>query len=470
MKTRWVLFFGALLCWTTHAIDSQLNWRYQLLEGSFSADDCLLCGRPTINIPMRGSFMLRRIAATPQATRYVIENASFKAGDSYSFTGSGTYETTGDFVIRQTMTLVGDLTTPSGTKNSTFTNQSSTITRRWPMLAATLTQTNGTLASTITLTIAAAPLQEIWFSTATNFTRAIKVDNEVSDGDLLSSAGRIVKSNGDLQNFPGPTYANIGLDAVDLLPGGVIAFSGYAKGVLNDGDYAYSPSGLIFRWQDFMPILSPTLASDPGLDALNFVAPDNFYFSTKQDFDSFGHGDILTVNTTAGTGGLFKKNADLLVQFHPAEVKDYGLDALYIWPSGEIWFSTTNDFSDSVLGTVTAGDLLSDAGYIVYRNADLTAALQPVGTSPTDFGLDAVAVISDAVVDDGATTIKAVWDSANKGVIVSWKGGGRVFQLERASDVAGPWSAITPIIPDLQFEDFDAAGAQQNSFYRLRQW
>src|SRR5205823_2755971 len=149
------------------------------------------------------------------------------------------------------------------------TNDSGAITRRWPMLAATLKQTNGTLASTITLTIAAAPLREIWFSTGTNFTRAIKgLDNSVSDGDLLSTAGRVVKRNSDFQaHFPGPTYENMGLDAVDILPGAEIAFSTDTLGVLSDGDFAFARSGQIIHWQDFMQTIDPGLANDPGLDA-----------------------------------------------------------------------------------------------------------------------------------------------------------------------------------------------------------
>src|SRR5947199_10192205 len=108
MKTKWFLLITALCFTVARSADTDLNWRYQLLEGSFLADDCLICGRPSFNIPMRGSFMLRRIEVTPISTRYVIENASFQAGTGYAFTGSGTYETSGDFVIHQTMTLTGD--------------------------------------------------------------------------------------------------------------------------------------------------------------------------------------------------------------------------------------------------------------------------------------------------------------------------------------------------------------------------
>jgi hypothetical protein len=481
MKTkRTFLFLLAFLTLTARDFAADLNWRYQLLEGSFLVDECLICGRPTFNIPMRGSFNLRRIEATPIATRYVIENATFQAGTDYSFTGSGTYETSGDFVLHQTMTLTGELTTLSGTVKASFTNNSNAITRRWPMLAATLVQTNGTLTSTITLTIAAAPLQEIWFSTTTNFVRAIKSppDNTVSDGDLLSTAGRIVKYNSDFQaHFPGPTFQNIGLDAVDLLPGAEIAFSAYTKGVLSDGDYAYASTGQTFLWQDLLLSIAPNLTDDPGLDALQIDSDQGTYFSVKTNItvDSgasvpLNHGDILLVGPGAPQGGLYKSNADLLAQFHPDTAKDYGLDALYIWPSGEIWFSTSEGFNDTQLGAISDGDLLSDAGYIIYRNADLTAALQPAGTPPTDFGLDAVAVITDFTATDGGTKIQVAWDKNGDTVTLSWKSQGKVFRVERARDIAGPWEAISPIIPELSFQDADPVSAQSQGYYRVRQW
>lgn len=471
MISRFV--FLCVLCAVVKAAEPP--WRYQLLEGSFLVDDCLICGRPSIQIPMRGSFTLRRVEVTPISQRYVIENAEFKAGPDYTFKGNGTYTITGDFAIRQTVTLGGTLQTAGETKSVGFTNEENTITRRWPMLYATLRQTNGTLANTITLTIAAAPLREIWFSTATNFVRAIKLDNTVSDGDLLSSVGRIVKRNSDLQeHFPGPTFLNMGLDAIDVLPGADIVFSTESKGVLNDGDFASARTGAITRWQDFMSIVAPGVTNDPGLDALHFESPNKFYFSTKQNIPDaptpIGNGDIVQVDMDARTSDIFRSNANLLSQFHPAEAKDYGLDALYIWPNGEIWFSTTTDFSDSQLGTITAGDLLSDAGYIVYRNADLVAALQPMASEPTDYGLDAVFVISDSTAAEPDARLSATFNGAEHRITIAWQSQARVFQVEHATDVDGPWEATTPIIPELSYEDFVSANADTRAFYRVLQW
>jgi hypothetical protein len=473
MKIKWLFLVACLVLNVAHAATPEPAMRYQLLDGSFLMDDCLICGRPSFNIPMRGSFYLRRIAVGPLATDYAIENATFKAAD-YSFTGSGTYRLGGDFVLTQTVTLSGDLQTAAETRKAAFTNETSTLSRHVPMFFATLKQTNGTLVSTITLTIAAAPLQEIWFSTATNFTRAIKLDNTVSDGDLLSTAGRIVKRNSDFQaHFPGPTFLNMGLDAVDVLPGEGIIFSSGTKGVLSDGDFAFERTGDIMHWQDFMNIVAD-IPGDPGLDGLHVESANKIYFSTKEDLNGFvgliGNGDIVLVETTAPSGEIFRSNAALLNRFHPDEVKDYGLDAFYIWPNGEIWFSTATNFNDAQLGPISGGDLLSDAGYIVYRNADLTAALLPLGDPPTDFGLDAMVVVSDFTGVDGDATIMAAIDRTTGLVTLSWKGAGREFQVERATEVAGPWEPASPVIADLSYKDPQSITASSRAFYRVRQW
>jgi hypothetical protein len=53
---------------------------------------------------------------------------------------------------------------------------------------------------------------------------------------------------------------------------------------------------------------------------------------------------------------------------------------------------------------------------------------------------------------------------------IQWKGSGRVFQLERAETLSWPYLQISPIIPDLFFNDAGALSNQAQTFYRLRQW
>jgi hypothetical protein len=475
-STFWFLIGLVASLFVMRAGESQ-SWQYQLIEGSDLVDECLICGRPTIQWPMRGSFQLRTLEATPIRTRYALENINFHAGaagNEYFFTGSGTLELSGQLAVRQTVRLDGVMKMSSQTNEVHFTNETSSPTRLWPMISATMFQTNGTLVQTFTLQLNAAPLRDIWFSTSSSFHRSDTPveDSEVSSGDLLSMEGRVVKRNSELQEkFPGPTFANMELDAVDLLPGAEIAFSTDTLGVLNDGDFAFLRSGQILRFGDFMAPWNPP--KEPGLDALHFTSTNRFYFSVEHDFAASAssmvqHGDILFRDLATEDATIFKKNRDLLARFHPAlQDKDYGLDALFIWPSGEIWFSTTDGFSDAELGDVGAGDILSDQGYVVFRNLELVSEFKPI-EDVSNFGLDALVIISDVAEILPGPKIEVTANAPNS-VLLTWKGSGRVFQVERADDVTGPFLSVTPIFSDLHWEDAKVS-EKSSRFYRLRQW
>src|SRR5262245_59275663 len=100
------------------------------------------------------------------------------------------------------------------------------------------------------------------------------------------------------------------------------------------------------------------------------------------------HGDILS-----DRGEIFRTNAQLFSRFHPGILNhDFGVDAFYVWPSGEIWFSPNEGFQDSQLGLVQPGDIISDAGYRVFGNWDLVSSLAPL-EKPTDFGWDALFIV-----------------------------------------------------------------------------
>src|SRR5262245_20350670 len=53
------------------------TWAYTLLEGSYLVDDCLICGRPTILRPMRGTFNLALVEANPLFRRYAVRDINF---------------------------------------------------------------------------------------------------------------------------------------------------------------------------------------------------------------------------------------------------------------------------------------------------------------------------------------------------------------------------------------------------------
>ena len=115
-----------------------LNWQYRLLEGSTLVDDCLICARPTILQPMRGSFRLVLIENTPLFSRYALRDVSFLAGsptnEAYSVVGAGTYQIGGEVAVLQDMTLQVVLSDPNNvTTNKEFTNDVRTIDRAWPL-------------------------------------------------------------------------------------------------------------------------------------------------------------------------------------------------------------------------------------------------------------------------------------------------------------------------------------------------
>jgi hypothetical protein len=271
---------------------------------------------------------------------------------------------------------------------------------------------------------------------------------------------------------------DLGLDAVDILPGGEIAFSlgsgifSETLGPLQQGDLLSTKGRILRRNQDLLASfgLQPP-APDVGLDAVHVLDTGEIFFSIPTNVFSeplsvtLHRGDLLSTN-----GTVVRSNQQLLARFHPANAtNDYGLDALYVWPSGEIWFSTEDAFSDSVLGFIPSGDLLSDQGYIVFRNLELLNAFVPTN-APSDNGLDALYVVTDAASPAPAPRLAIQVNTSTGSAGLTWQGQGRVFQVERAADVAGPFRPLSPILPGLSFDDWGTLTNRARSYYRLRQW
>ncbi len=120
------------------------------------------------------------------------------------------------------------------------------------------------------------------------------------------------------------------------------------------------------------------------------------------------------------------------------------------------------------------GDLLSDQGYVVYRNAELLSPFQPTGGVGT-FGLDALFVVTDVRPRSPAASKTRLglpqFTNAPPGSLAfQWTGGGRVVQLERATNLTGPFVPLSPIIPDTTCVDAGTLTNQSQGFYRLHQW
>ena len=479
-----VLFANKCQAGVAQQITTTQPWRYLLLDESDLLDDCPLCDRATIQEAMRGTFNLRLLQNGPLFTLYALQDIDFKAGPgrNYSVTGSGTWKIGGEVAVFQEMFLQVLIDNGSTKKLCYFTNSSQTVTRPWPMMDITLLQTNGTVSQLYTLRLAAAPVREIWFSTASFFTASSgpSASNTVEGGDLLSISGRVVKRNSDLFTSVGafPPAPDLGLDAVDMLPGGEIAFSlarnitSQTLGPLQHGDLLSNKGRILRRNQDLLAAFLPLPAgNDVGLDAVQVLDDGQILFSivtnvfSKQLGVMLHRGDLLS-----STGRVVQSNQQLLARFHPASLtNDYGLDALYIWPSGEIWFSTEIGFQDQMLGSVLGGDLLSDQGYIVLRNPDLLAAFAP-NPNALDFGLDALYVITDATPPAAAPRLSVTANSSRHSLGLTWQSQGRVFQVDHAALVNDLYQPLSPIIPDLFFDEAGALTNGNQGYYRLGQW
>jgi len=458
-------------------------WAYVLLHDSYLLDDCPVCDRISVPVPMRGTFNLRLIDETPISSRYALEDINFTTGDRpYLVKGGGTFEISGEIAVTVRMSLELQIDDGFTNKVCYFTNSNSGLDRRLPMMDITVTQTNGNLTQVYTLRLAAAPLREIWFSGASFFkaTAGPETSKLVEGGDLISTSGRIIKRNADLFTSVGafPPVPDLGLDAVDILPGGEIAFSlesgitSNTLGLLQHGDLLSTRGRILRRNQGLLASfgLQPP-APDVGLDAVHVGETGEILFSIRTDVYSerlsvtLRRGDLLSTN-----GTIARSNQQLLARFHPANTtNDYGLDAFYIWPSGEIWFSTEDGFDDSVLGSMASGDLLSDQGYIVFRNSELLSAFAPTN-APSDIGLDALYVVTDATPPAQAPRLAVQVNTSTGNAALTWQGQGRVFQVERAADVTGPFQPVSPLLPDLSFDDPGTLTNRARSYYRLRQW
>ena len=211
--------------------------------------------------------------------------------------------------------------------------------------------------------------------------------------------------------------------------------------------------------------------NDVGLDAVRVLDNGEILFSiatnvfSKQLNATLHRGDLLS-----SAASIMRSNQQLLARFHPTNsISDYGLDAIYLWPSGEIWFSTEDYFQDEVFGAILSGDLLSDQGYIVFRNLELLKAFAPKQTS-ADFGLDALYVVTDATAPAPPPLLDIAARPATGSVGLTWRGQGRVFQVERAAEVTGPFLPHSPLLPELFFDDPGTHTNRSQAWYRLGQW
>jgi hypothetical protein len=467
---------------------------YTLIDGSLIVDDCPVCDRVPIVLPLRGTFEVTLVNENPLYYTFAIGNMSLTAqgnGFAYKVTGGGTYVFGGELALLQHLDLEVVIDNGISPTLCHLTNAPGTVTRPWPMLQVAADQTNGTLVQQYRLELNAAPFREIWFSTVKGFAAGAwePPTNAISAGDMLSAAGRIVKRNNEHTADLGiqPVVLDLGLKDFDILPGAEIAFSieqdvfSEFLGPLGQGDLLSQKGRVLFRNADLVAkfIPQPPFPPDIGLAAVHMMPDASLFFSVQTEFFSESLGvTIRPGDLVSSEGKVIRTGRELLAKFNPAVPDpDYGLAAVFLWPTnpisgvGEIWFSTRERFSDKQGQFYAAGDLLSDQGYVVFRNSELVSRFAP--TLQGEFGLDGLFVVTDltAVGAGTASLSNPILTNVPPGsVFLTWSGSGRVFQLQKAAKIDGPFAPVSPIVPDETFRDSGALLNSTEGFYRLRHW
>ncbi len=285
---------------------------------------------------------------------------------------------------------------------------------------------NGNVADGLVRLVIGAVRRDLLFSTEIGFTpgNPPHVNTPVSDGDLLSAAGWIVRTNFELTQNLGikPVWGPLGLDAAFMTDDCEVWFSTEVNefsetlGPLRHGDLLSEVGAIVRRNIDLIAPFQPMPPiPDLGLDAVHVFPNGLILFSTEEGFFSesqnlfVSDGDLLTA-----TGVIALRNAQLLAQFNPIGpiAQDYGLDAVFFAPpranttaNREIWFSVEDGFLDQAHGVITDGDLLSNRGEVVVRNLDLVEEFAPL-EDVNNFGLDALHV--RAVVPGDITSDKHI--------------------------------------------------------------
>lgn len=496
---RSILVRGLFLCLIAGTVPSARaqtpapgqTWTYRLLEGSTFYRDCPICGSPIVLQPLRGTFDLVLLEDAGTVVRYALRNLTFSAsnpgGEADHIVGQGTYVlfSPGPLQPIPEMTLQASINDAIHTYVFTIDTNAPAVDRAWPVLQVSLVETQqATVTQVHHMNLLTAPLREIWFSTASGFTASNwqSPTNCVSAGDLISDAGRVVRSSSRLLASFGlmPGLTEIGADAIEVAPGGEVLFSinedvlSETLGPIHHGDLLSEGGRIVKRNQDLLAAFNlGDTDTDFGLDAFQMMTNGELYFSITTRAVAPELGPLSVGDVLSDQGRIVKHHVELLANFHPppsfAE-QDYGLGALYVWPSGETWFSLETGFDDVELGPILEGDLLSDQGYIVFRNLELTSAFAPIEDT-SSFGLDALYLVTDATAPAPPPEVVSLHhELASGNIALRWEGVGRVFQGERSLTATGPFRPASAIVPDLTWTDLGASQTNDQTFYRVRQW
>jgi len=151
---------------------------------------------------------------------------------------------------------------------------------------------------------------------------------------------------------------------------------------------------------------------DLGLDAVDILPGGEVAFSLGYDITSntlgpLQHGDLLSIR-----GCILRRNQDLLAPFGlQPPAPDVGLDAVHVGDTGEILFSIpTNVFSERLNVTLHRGDLLSTSGTVVRGSGNRCARwcrIRPPVAIPLDDMM--IAGPRTALMAFDCAAVRAMW-------------------------------------------------------------
>ena len=182
MKVRSLGFLIAsalLVIVPEHRVAGQTSM-YTLLSGSDLTDDCLICDRLSLPIPLQGTFQLLLLDSNPLFTRYQLTNISFRTtgtnGRTYEVQGGGIYQVGGEVALRQDLSL--DVQINDGFTNSSclFTNAQAQVKSPWPEIQTEVDQSNGTYLRLYRLNLIAVPVPQFRSVKAVASTASVRLE------------------------------------------------------------------------------------------------------------------------------------------------------------------------------------------------------------------------------------------------------------------------------------------------------
>ena len=225
------------------------------------------------------------------------------------------------------------------------------------------------------------------------------------------------------------------------------------------------PNSTRIHYTDIFTNAVATAFADPGIDGLQFTSDTSFYFSVKRDTTYSAAGktiflrdaDIWWTDLQTHQIVLTRSREQLFAypEYQPWLVDPtVGIDAFYIWPSGEVWFSLRASWTAHTA-------IYSTDGYGVFTDAFVFAAFKP----SIDPGMDGLLVITDLVEPPSNRPAIETTSFPN----LKWFATAHAYQIEAAASVQGPFSPASPIIIDSSWSDINSSRAGAR-YYRLRQW